>query len=414
MGVCTVENEKYRPKLRDIFNKEESKNIDLENSKMKRKKSSNNKIIDISLNSKKTIIKLIGEIKSKPIKIKSNIDCKILILENSQSINIENCKNCSILLAPCSSTIVVENCENLNLISASLNLKLINIKKGNIYLFSMNPIIIENCQNINLGIFFFQYTELPEMLINSKLNIWNNKWSIYKEEGKNININYSNNFIKQEIIDIFKPTFNDCYINVDQYQFLPYTYGKSFFQNNIDEHCINYINFIFIIRQEDFLESDILKLLLPDELENINVKLISTIAIGNKGDKFSEFIKKLELNKNNNSLINYLLRKNNKDGLYESLHNSILKCSSNKSRLNEIDLSNNEYMNNNYKFMKNGDLLFLWFVNCYDDFDDIKHYFNNFFDSINIDIITKDNFGLDEKEFENYLNVFFEFEKNIE
>ena len=71
-------------------------------------------------------------------------------------------------------------------------------------------------------------------------------------------------------------------------------------------------------------------------------------------------------------------------------------------------------MNNNYKFMKNGDLLFLWFVNCYDDFDDIKHYFNNFFDTINIDIITKDNFGLDEKEFENYLNVFFEFEKNIE
>ena len=318
MGVCTVENEKYRPKLRDIFNKEESKNIDLENSKMKRKKSSNNKIIDISLNSKKTIIKLIGEIKSKPIKIKSNIDCKILILENSQSINIENCKNCSILLAPCSSTIVVENCENLNLISASLNLKLINIKKGNIYLFSMNPIIIENCQNINLGIFFFQYTELPEMLINSKLILIDINIAIIKSWFK-----YINNFLFNKIIWI---------INI----------------------------YIFIIRQEDFLETDILKLLLPDELENINVKLISTIAIGNKGDKFSEFIKKLELNKNNNSLINYLLRKNNKDGLYESLHNSILKCSSNKSRLNEIDLSNNEYMNNNYKFMKNGDLLFIY------------------------------------------------------
>ena len=409
MGVCTVEDEKNRPKFRNIFNNEESKNSDLENSKMKRNKTPNDKIIDISLNSKKTIIKLIGEIKSKSIKIKSNIDCKILIMENSQLINIENCINCSMLLAPCASTVVVENCENLNLISASFNLKLINIKKSNIYLFSLNPIIIENCENINLGNFFFQYTELPEMFINSKLNIWNNKWSIYKEEGKNININYSNDFIKQEIIDIFKPTFNDCYINVDQYQFLPYTYGKSFFQNNIDEYSINYINFIILIRQEDFLESDILKLLLPDELENINVKLISTLAIGNKGNKFSEFIKKLELNKNNNSLINYLLRKNSKDGSFESFQSSVLK-SSTRSRLNEIDLSNNEYMNNNYKFMRNGDLLFLWFVNCYEDFNDIKHYFNNFFDSINIDIITKENFGWNEKEFEKYLNSFFEFE----
>ena len=414
MGVCTVEDEKDRPKFRKIYNNEECKNSDFENSKLNRKRSSNNNIIDISLNSKKTIIKLIGEIKSKPIKIKSNIDCKILIMENSQSIKIENCKNCSILLAPCASTISVENCENLNLISASLNLKLINIKKGNIYLFSMNPVIIEDCENINLGNFFFQYTELPEMFINSKLNIWNNKWSIYDEEGKNTNINYSNDFIKQEIIDIFKSTFNECYINVDQYQFLPYTYGKSFNKNNIDEHSINYTNFIIILRQEDFLESDILKLLLPDELENINVRLITTLSIEEKSDKIADFIKILELNMNNNSLINYLLRKNSKDGLFESFQSSVLKSSTNKSRLNEIDLSNNEYMSNNYKFLKNGDLLFLWLANCNEDFDEIKNYFNNFFDTINIDIITKETFGWNEIEFEKYLNAFFEFEKNVD
>ena len=410
MGVCTVEDEKNRPKYRQVINNEESKISNEDIPKLKRKKSSSNKFIDISLNSKKTIIKLIGEIKGKSIKIKNNIDCKILIMENSQSISVENCKNCSILLAPCESTIIVDNCENLNLISASLNLKIINVKKGNIFYFTINPIIIEDSEDIYLGNFFFQYTELPEMFINSKLNIWNNKWSLYEEEGKNTNINYSNNFIKQKIIDIFKPTFNDCYINVDQYQYLPFTYGKSLEEQIYNN---NYIDFMIIIRQEDFQENEILKMLLPDELENYNMKLIITLAIEENSEKISDLIKNLELNKDNNNLINYILRKNNKDGLLESFQSSVLKNSGNRSRLNDFDLSNNEYMINNYKFLKNRDLLFLWFVNCSEGFRDINNYFNIFFEPTNVDIITKETFGWNENEFKKYLNVFFEFEKKI-
>ena len=410
MGVCTVEDEKNRPKYRQVINNEESKISNEDIPKLKRKKSSSNKFIDISLNSKKTIIKLIGEIKGKSIKIKNNIDCKILIMENSQSISVENCKNCSILLAPCESTIIVDNCENLNLISASLNLKIINVKKGNIFYFTINPIIIEDSEDIYLGNFFFQYTELPEMFINSKLNIWNNKWSLYEEEGKNTNINYSNNFIKQKIIDIFKPTFNYCYINIEQYQFLPFTYGKSLEEQIYNN---NYIDFMIIIRQEDFQENEILKMLLPDELENYNMKLIITLAIEENSEKISDLIKNLELNKDNNNLINYILRKNNKDGLLESFQSSVLKNSGNRIRLNDFDLSNNEYMINNYKFLKNRDLLFLWFVNCSEGFRDINNYFNIFFEPTNVDIITKETFGWNENEFKKYLNAFFEFGKKI-
>ena len=410
MGVCAVEDEKDRPKYRQVINNEESKISNEELPKLKRKKSSSNKFIDISLNSKKTIIKLIGEIKGKSIKIKNNIDCKILIMENSQSINVEKCKNCSLLLAPCESTIIVDNCENINLISASLNLKIINVKKGNIFYFTINPIVIEDSEDIYLGNFFFQYTELPEMFINSKLNIWNNKWSLYEEEGKNKNINYSNNFIKQKIIDIFKPTFNDCYINIDQYQFLPFTYGKSMEEQNNNN---NYIDFMIIIRQEDFQENEILKMLLPDELDNYKMKLIITLAVEENSEKIKDLIKNLELNKDNNNLINYILRKNNKDGLLESFQSSILKNSGNRSRLNDFDLSNNECMINNYKFLKNRDLLFLWFLNCSEGFRDINHYFNIFFEPINVDIITKETFGWNANEFKKYLNAFFEFEKKI-
>ena len=412
MGVCTAEDEKNNKKYRKINKIEESKNVEGAGSKINKKISFQNKIIDISLNSKKTIIKLIGEIKGKPIKIKNNIDCIILIMENSPSITLENCKNCSILLAPCSSSIYVENCENLNLISASLNIKILNVKKGNLFIFTNNPAIIKNSEDIYLGNFFFQYTELPEMFINSKLNIWNNKWSLYKDEGRNKNIKYSNNAIKQKVVDKFNIVLNKCYINIDQYQFLPFTYGKKLLnENNIGNN--NYINFMIIIKEEDIQENEILKSILPEELENYKINLISTLVLEENNEKIKDLIKQLELNKENGDLINYILRKNDKEKLLESFQSSGLKNSENKCGLNEIDLSNNENMNNNYKFLNKGDLLFLWFFNGSNGFKEIYSYFNNFFEQINIDIIKKETFGWDEVELKKYLEYFFEFEKKI-
>ena len=412
MGVCTAEDEKNNKKYRKINKREESKNVEEAGSKINKKISFQNKIIDISLNSKKTIIKLIGEIKGKPIKIKNNIDCIILIMENSPSITLENCKNCSILLAPCSSSIYVENCENLNLISASLNIKIMNVKKGNLFIFTNNPAIIKNSEDIYLGNFFFQYTELPEMFINSKLNIWNNKWSLYKDEGRNKNIKYSNNAIKQKVVDKFNIVLNKCYINIDQYQFLPFTYGKKLLnENNIGNN--NYINFMIIIKEEDIQENEILKSILPEELENYKINLISTLVLEENNEKIKDLINQLELNKENGDLINYILRKNDKEKLLESFQSSGLKNSENKCGLNEIDLSNNENMNNNYKFLNKGDLLFLWFFNGSNGFKEIYSYFNNFFEQINIDIIKKETFGWDEDKFTKYLEYFFEFEKKI-
>ena len=412
MGVCTDEDEKNNKKYRKINKIEESKNVEGAGSKINKKISFQNKIIDISLNSKKTIIKLIGEIKGKPIKIKNNIDCIILIMENSPSITLENCKNCSILLAPCSSSIYVENCENLNLISASLNIKILNVKKGNLFIFTNNPAIIKNSEDIYLGNFFFQYTELPEMFINSKLNIWNNKWSLYKDEGRNKNIKYSNNAIKQKVVDKFNIVLNKCYINIDQYQFLPFTYGKKLLnENNIGNN--NYINFMIIIKEEDIQENEILKSILPEELENYKINLISTLVLEENNEKIKDLINQLELNKENGDLINYILRKNDKEKLLESFQSSGLKNSENKCGLNEIDLSNNENMNNNYKFLNKGDLLFLWFFNGSNGFKEIYSYFNNFFEQINIDIIKKETFGWDEDKFTKYLEYFFEFEKKI-
>ena len=418
MGVCTTEEQHHRP-----INKtpEDSKISEIEQSKLLPKESNknimyNNRNIEISLNTKKNIIKTIGQIKGKSIIITNNINCIILIMDYSYSVSIHNCQNCSIFLAPCETLIDVNNCQELNLISASQKLNINNVKQSNFYSFVSDFPIIQSSENIYLGNFFVQYMELPEMFIKSKLNIWDNKWSYYKEKGDNTNINYSNDNIKQNVTDIFMPIFPTCYINIDLFQFLPFVYGKSL---NIKE---NFVNLLLILRQEDIPEIEILKMLVPEEIENYGVKLVSTLVVKDKSDIIDNVIKKLENNKENTQLINYILRKNiNNNGGMESMKNSQIKnisqCnpsfnSITKSRLNEYDVSNNEYYShNNFKFLKKGDLLFLWFVNESEDFSDIFGYFNSYFEPLYVGIILREQFDCDEDGFLQNLKDIFKFAK---
>ena len=419
MGVCASDDKQHRTRnFRMSMNQiEEDKTCEKYNSKLcSPKKNSNNnynndKTIEISLNSKKTIIKSIGQIKGESVSIKNNLNCIIMIMDYSYSINIQNCQNCSIFVAPTQTSITVQECQDLNLICVSRNLKVLNSKQSNLYYFVSNYPIIESCQKINLGNFFVQYMELHEMFNNSKLNIWNNKWSCFEEKGNNIDITYSNDNVKQKVVDIFMPIFPQCYINVDQFQFIPFTYGKSL------QIVDSFINFLIILKQEDLPEGDILKMLLPEEIENYRVKLISTMPVKDKSDTIQKVIKKLEPNKENSILINYLMRINTNQEGTESLHGSRMKNnpsynSINKSRLNEFDLSNNEGFGiSNFKFLNKGDFLFLWFINENDDFGEIYDYFNTFFEPLYIGKILKEQFNCDEISFRETLQQIFEFQK---
>ena len=419
MGIYASDDKQHRTRnFRMSMNQiEEDKTCEKYNSKLcSPKKNSNNnynndKTIEISLNSKKTIIKSIGQIKGESVSIKNNLNCIIMIMDYSYSINIQNCQNCSIFVAPTQTSITVQDCQDLNLICVSRNLKVLNSKQSNLYYFVSNYPIIESCQKINLGNFFVQYMELHEMFNNSKLNIWNNKWSCFEEKGNNIDITYSNDNVKQKVVDIFMPIFPQCYINVDQFQFIPFTYGKSL------QIVDSFINFLIILKQEDLPEGDILKMLLPEEIENYRVKLISTMPVKDKSDTIQKVIKKLEPNKENSILINYLMRINTNQEGTESLHGSRMKNnpsynSVNKSRLNEFDLSNNEGFGiSNFKFLNKGDFLFLWFINENDDFGEIYDYFNTFFEPLYIGKILKEQFNCDEISFRETLQQIFEFQK---
>lgn len=405
MGICVC-NKEYENKMKkqkNIFNIIDKTNQNNNNKNIIEKE---NFIIENETNS--TIIKKIGQIKGESIRISSNTNCKIIILDYSSSIYIQNCDNCSFLLSPCSSSIQIRNCKTINVISAAAQIRLTNINSGNFYSYSCSPIAIESCNNICLGIFFVQYTELSEMFHKSNLNIWNNRWSQYNEFGNNLNIFYDNEEIKNDVIEKFSDVFNECYINYDQYQFLPFTYGKSIdLSNNL------YKNVLIVFKAEDLCEEELLKQITPDELEEKKIKFISSLVLQENKNNYMIIIEKIQKNSKNEELIDFLNNKNNNYGTLCKNNDmlNLTKCTQRgkfSSKLNEMDLTGTIGGDSNRRFLQKGDILLLWFVNENIDLKEFKEYIQFLYDEGIFGWITNEDVDCEENDFQEYLyKIFF-------
>ena len=415
MGICQSDFKKRKPYKSIICQNQEDSNeqnlshipIPILGTKTKQKLFKSDLLI--TENKNKTIIKSIGQINGKEIIINNNNDCLILIMDYSYSIIIENCENCNMFLGPCETSIIIDDCKFINVISISANLTLKNIEQSNFYVFVSNNPVFERCSKIKLGYFFIQYTEIQEMFQKSKINIWQNKWSSYKKIGKNFDIIFSDDITKFSVINKFMSKFPDCYINVDQHQFVPLTYGKSIIQNEKN------VNFILIFKYGDYQENEILKLILPEEIENRGAKLISTIIIKENSQKFEFLMEIFQKNKKNRKVIEYL-NKNiaTSEKNYKSIENTSITPMNNsdKNRLNVLDLtSNNEFNCNNRDFLTKDDILFLWLRNEDNNFNAINEYLDFCLDSNYVGWLGKNHFNCnDETEFRTLLIQIFELE----
>ena len=405
MGVCWCGKENNKN------NKLKRKKSSTHKENLKHKKKSKIKFLNenclIENHTNSTIIKNIGQIKGESIDISSNKNCIILILDHSSSINIQNCENCFFLLSPCSSSIQIYNCKKIDVISASSHVKLVNITNGNFFLYTCSPTDIESCKNICLGNFFIQYTELPEMFHKSNLNIWGNKWSQYKEYGKNENIFYDNEDNKNRIIEKFSELFNECYLNYDQYQFLPFTYGKSI---NLSDNL--YKNVVIIFRSQDLCEEELLKQITPDELELRKVKFISSLVAQENKSIFVEINEKIKKYSKNGDLIDFLNSNNINYGILSKNSGTfnLTKCSQKgkgSSKLNEMDLTGTLRCESSRKFLLKGDLLFLWFISDLLNLNAFKLYIQFLYDKEAFGWIINEDLNYDEHDFQEYLfNLF--------
>ena len=400
MGICSCN--------KDNNNKKKKKVQITNNGKMNKSNILNeNNIIENQSNIK--IIRKIGEIKGSSIKISSNSHCIILILDYSSSIQIQNCEDCSFLLSPCSSSIQIRNSKNINVILAASQIRLTNITNGNFFSYTKSPLAIESSKDICLGNFFVQYTEMPELFHKSNLNIWDNRWSQYNEFGKNENIFYDNDEYKSNVIEALLDIFNECYINYDLYQFLPFTYGKSI---NLNDNL--YKNKLIVFRAEDICEEELLKQLTPDELEPRKVKFLSSLVLQENIKNYEKIVDKIKKNTRNEELVDFLCNNNNNKYAILSKNSGVLnltKCTQrgkNNSKLNEMDLTGTlGGGDSNRKFLMRGDILLLWFISDSLEIDEFDSYIQSLYEQGFYGLITNEDIGTEENEFQEYLSSIF-------
>ena len=400
MGICSCNKENN--------NKKKKKVQITNNGKMNKSNILNeNNIIENQSNIK--IIRKIGEIKGSSIKISSNSHCIILILDYSSSIQIQNCEDCSFLLSPCSSSIQIRNSKNINVILAASQIRLTNITNGNFFSYTKSPLAIESSKDICLGNFFVQYTEMPELFHKSNLNIWDNRWSQYNEYGKNENIFYDNDECKSKVIEALLDIFNECYINYDLYQFLPFTYGKSI---NLNDNL--YKNKLIVFRAEDICEEELLKQLTPDELEPRKVKFLSSLVLQENIKNYEKIVDKIKKNTRNEELVDFLCNNNNNKYAILSKNSGVLnltKCTQrgkNNSKLNEMDLTGTlGGGDSNRKFLMRGDILLLWFISDSLEIDEFDSYIQSLYEQGFYGLITNEDIGTEENEFQEYLSSIF-------
>ena len=375
MGDCESTN---KPKK-----KEQTSQNEQDNNQNFSEKTNENSIISDKKNI--TIVKLIGQIKGDAIKIEKNNNCVIMIMDYSSSCQIQQCYNCSIFIAPCHNSIIIRDCNNINLISISQQIRITNVNDGKFFIFSSTQPAIEN-SNVFLGMCFLQYMELYDLLNNCNLNVWNNKWSLYQTFGKNNNINYADDKIKNEVVKCFQTGLNECYISVDQFQILPFTYGKSIeFQNKN--------NVLMCTKRDEYSEGDVLKLILPEELNELDIKLISTKTIEIKSEIYKDFVNRVK-NGKNQSNIDYFTKSNNNNNYSRQNSKKFKKTYSLKNY-------NNNRIENEY--------LFLWFILEDNETENIKEYIENSLEQGTFALVKSSDFEMDNNSFIQYLTNLFNF-----
>ena len=359
---------------------ENKKNTKILNPDEKFKKNLNpNSIIENQTNT--TILKAINQINGDAIRISNNKNCIIIIMDASSSVTIQDCKKCSIFIAPCSSSILMRNSKQINLISISQQLRITNVNESNLFIFSMTSPAIENCSDIKLGMFCVQFVELSEMLKNSKINIWENHWSQFHIFGSEKNISFADENTKKDVIDMFSAGFNNnCYVNFDQYQFIPYTFGRAV-------QLKNYFNFLLIFKSEDASEDEIIKFLNPDDLKENESKCICTKIVKSNSNEFNQ-VCELANNANNKELFYFLNKRNlNKRKSVAVFDN------------NNFDMGSINEKVGNINNLEKGDLLFIWFGYDSDDLSTFNDYLGGVFEEGYYALITNKDVNLDENTF---------------
>ena len=380
MGICcTIEKKRQNTKNKDNQNNPKNREI-------------------IKNRDSEKVIKEMGTIGiTEEILIENNISTLISIKDISKAVTINQCKHCTIFLSPSKEQVNIKNCESLITVAASKNINISHIKNSGIYIYSTNPPKINNCENITLGMYFAQFSELPQQLKKLDINPWINSWSEYTVNNTN-NLKIWTKDKKEEAFLKLRLAFEGCMLNTNSYQYIPFSYGNSITLNNDLYHAL-------IIFKESHIEdeNEIFKFFMYDELQLNYIKLIKTKVINPNIPEYDTLCKIISYS--NDSAIRGLIHDNKYITTQMGEENEAVYKSKSNITCNVKDNSmiGGEAVDTSIKFLKKNDILISWMI--YEQEDIMGNYLENF--NIPYNIIISCDLNIESDKFIELLNKIF-------
>jgi len=103
--------------------------------------------------------------------------CKITVPDRIAALTVDFAKSSNITTGPIESSAFIRNCEDCIFVIACLQFRTRECKRCTFFLYSSTEPIIELSRGLQIGCYNYYYDKLREDMNESRLKLWNNKWS---------------------------------------------------------------------------------------------------------------------------------------------------------------------------------------------------------------------------------------------
>mmetsp|Transcript_8607 Transcript_8607/g.7704 ORF Transcript_8607/g.7704 Transcript_8607/m.7704 type:complete len:369 (+) Transcript_8607:53-1159(+) len=122
------------------------------------------------------LIKKPGDIDGQMFDISDCNNVTIILMDYCEQVQIDQVHNSKIFIGACVSSIFIRNCENCIFYSCCRQLRLREVTKSKLFIYSMSEVHIEYSNQLQFGCFNGSYPEQLQHLSLANLDITNNLW----------------------------------------------------------------------------------------------------------------------------------------------------------------------------------------------------------------------------------------------
>ncbi len=122
------------------------------------------------------LIKYSGDVSGQNFNISNCEGCTLVVMDNTEQVQIDDVKKCRIFIGACASSIFIRNCTECVFYVCCRQLRLREVQKTDLYVYSMSEVHIELSNDLRFAPFSGGYPNHLTHLKNSNLDLNKNLW----------------------------------------------------------------------------------------------------------------------------------------------------------------------------------------------------------------------------------------------